>query len=91
MMPDNGWLRTFEDPITLPDGRTLFTLRDVADYITSLPKKESDLPDWQVAIEALMLVSRGRRTLIMIGSGPTRAFKSPRLSSRIWRLAGIRS
>jgi len=27
--------------------------------ITSLPKKESDLPEWQTAIEALMLCSRG--------------------------------
>ena len=64
MMPDNGWLRTFEDPITLPDGRTLFTLRDVADYITSLPEKETDLPDWQVAMEALLLVSRGGPTMM---------------------------
>ena len=35
------------------------TLRDAADYITSLPKKESDLPEWQTAIEVLMLCSRG--------------------------------
>ena len=58
-MADTGWQRKFEDPISLPGGRTLVTLRDAADYITSLPKKESDLPDWQVAIEALMLVSPG--------------------------------
>ena len=63
-MADKGWQREFEDPISLPDGRTLVTLRDAADYITSLPKKESDLPDWQVAIEALMLVSRGGPTML---------------------------
>jgi hypothetical protein len=40
----------------LPDGRKLLTLKDAADYITKLPKKESDLPEWQAAIEALMLV-----------------------------------
>ena len=39
-------------------GKKLVTLRDAADYITSLTKKESDLPGWQAAIEALMLVSR---------------------------------
>jgi hypothetical protein len=34
----------------------LVTLRDAASYITGLPKKEADLPEWQTAIEALMLV-----------------------------------
>jgi hypothetical protein len=34
----------FEDTITLPDGRTLSTLRDAGDHITSLPKAEP-LPD----------------------------------------------
>ena len=58
------WQREFEDPIPLPGGRKLITLRDAADYITSLPKKESDLPDWQVAIEALMLVSRSGPTML---------------------------
>jgi hypothetical protein len=43
-MADNGWQRKFEDSIPLPDRRKLVTLRDAADYITSLPKKESDLP-----------------------------------------------
>ncbi len=42
----------------LPDGRKLLTLKDAADYIMKLPKKESDL-QWQMAIEALMLCSRG--------------------------------
>ena len=63
-MADKGWRRKFEDPISLPGGRKLVTLRDAADYTTSLPKKESDLPDWQVAIEALLLVSRGGPTML---------------------------
>jgi len=29
-----------------------------------LPKKESDLPEWQTAIEVLMLVSRGGPTMM---------------------------
>ena len=57
-MADKGWQRQFEDP-TLPNGKKLVTLRDAADYTTSLPKKESDLPERQTAIEALMLCSRG--------------------------------
>ena len=43
----------------MPDGRKLLTLKDAADYIAKLPKKESDLTQWHVAIEALMLCSRG--------------------------------
>jgi hypothetical protein len=35
------------------------TLKDAATYITSLPKKESALPEWQTAIEVLLLCSRG--------------------------------
>ena len=58
-MAETGWQRKFEDPIPLPNGRQLVTLKDAADYIMKLPKTESDLPDWQVAIEALMLCSRG--------------------------------
>jgi hypothetical protein len=53
---DLGWQREFDDPIALPDGRKLITLRDAASYITALPKKEVDDPEWQAAIEALMLV-----------------------------------
>jgi hypothetical protein len=36
--------------------------RDAADYVTKLPKKESDSPEWQAAIEVLLLVSRGGPT-----------------------------
>jgi hypothetical protein len=54
-----SWSTRFEDPIDLPEGRKLITLKDAADYITKLPKEQSDLAQWQVAIEALMLCSRG--------------------------------
>jgi hypothetical protein len=54
----------FEDPIPLPDGRKLLTPKDAADYITKLPKKESDLPEWQTAIEVLLLCSRGGPTMM---------------------------
>jgi len=46
----------------LPVGRKLLTLKDAADYVTKLPKKESDSPEWQAAIEVLLLVSRGGPT-----------------------------
>lgn len=53
------WSASFDDPILLPDGRRLLTLKDAADHITNLPEAESDGAHWQVAIEALILCSRG--------------------------------
>ncbi len=41
------WSARFDDPISLPDGRKLPTLRDAAEYITA---------EWQAAMEALLLV-----------------------------------
>jgi hypothetical protein len=52
------WSTEFDDPIVLPDGRQLLTLKDAADYIAALPQKISGLPKWQLAIETLMLCSR---------------------------------
>jgi hypothetical protein len=40
------------------------TLKDAADYITKLPKEETDLAQWQVAIEALMLCSGGGQAMM---------------------------
>jgi len=51
-----SWSREFDEPIFLPDGESLITLRDAAAHITSLSKKEAALTEWQAAIEAMMLV-----------------------------------
>ena len=64
MTSKGGWHREFEDPIPLPDGQKLVTLRDAAQYITGLPRKEAELPDWQVAMQALLLVSRSGPTML---------------------------
>ena len=32
------WSREFDEPIALPDGRELVTLREAADYIMGLPR-----------------------------------------------------
>jgi hypothetical protein len=36
----------FEDPIPLPKGKPLVTLKDAADYIMKLPKAEQNLEPW---------------------------------------------
>jgi hypothetical protein len=46
---DRGLQRAFE-------GLALVTLHDAATYLAGLPKKEAAEPEWQAAIEALMLV-----------------------------------
>jgi hypothetical protein len=55
-----GWKRPFDDPIELPDCRSLVTLEDAGDYITRLPKAEQQLDEWQTAIEALMMAAESR-------------------------------
>jgi hypothetical protein len=51
------WSRRFEDPIPLPGGRQLATLKDAGNYITKLPKAEHATPEWQAAMESLVLVA----------------------------------
>jgi hypothetical protein len=46
----------FHDPIELPDGRVLRTLRYAGQFIQELPKAAHDRPEWQAAIQALLLV-----------------------------------
>jgi hypothetical protein len=53
----SGWSRKFEEPIPLPRGRQLVTLKDAGTYITKLPKAEHTAAEWQAAMEALILVA----------------------------------
>jgi hypothetical protein len=55
-----GWARKFDEPIALPKDKPLVTLRDAALYITRLPKTEHEAPEWQAAMEALLLVAEHR-------------------------------
>jgi hypothetical protein len=48
------WSRTLDDPIPLPDGRELTTLREAGEYITALPEAEHDAPHWQLAMRCLI-------------------------------------
>ena len=51
------WSRKFDEPIALPKGRQLATLKDAGNYITKLPKAEHEAQEWQAAMEALILVA----------------------------------
>jgi hypothetical protein len=49
------------------------TLRDAGDYITSLPKAEQLLEEWQAAVEALLLVVELNGPTMMARIGMLRA------------------
>jgi hypothetical protein len=63
------WSREFEDPIPLPKGRQLVTLKDAADYIMKLPKAEQKVQEWQTATEVLIMAAEGRGPLMHASIG----------------------
>jgi hypothetical protein len=67
------WSAPFDDPIPLPNGRQLLTLRDAADYITKLPKAEHSAPEWQAAMAALILVAENGGPTMLARIGVMRA------------------
>jgi hypothetical protein len=69
----SNWSRPFDEPIPLPHGRQLVTLKDAANYIQKLPKAEQDLEEWQVAVEALLLVVELSGPAMMARIGVMRA------------------
>jgi len=91
-----SWSDRFEDdPIPLPDGRQLVTQRDAADYITKLPKAEHDAPEWQAAVEALILIAEnGGPTMLarigmmraLNGHGPNAAPTPRRKQAKAYRI-----
>jgi hypothetical protein len=54
---DRGWKRRLDEPIPLPRGRQIVTLKDAGRYITRLPKAEHQAAEWLAAMEALILVA----------------------------------
>jgi hypothetical protein len=70
--------RRFEDPIPLPRGRQLVTLKDAAAYIMKLPKAEQNLEDWQTAVACLIGAAAGRDFVMHSRIGMLRAFEPQR-------------
>jgi hypothetical protein len=68
-----SWDQRFFDPIMLPGGRKLVTLRDAALYITKLPKAEHDAEEWQAAMAALLLVAEHNGPTMFARIGVMRA------------------
>jgi hypothetical protein len=47
-----SWEQVFHEPIELPDGRVLRTLRDAGEFIQATHGR----PEWRAAMRALLLV-----------------------------------
>jgi hypothetical protein len=53
-MASKGWSRRFDDPIPLPDGGKLATLREAIAYLAkTVPKAEQAMPEVLAAAEIL--------------------------------------
>ena len=86
------WTRKFDEPIPVPKGRRLVTLRDAGDYVAKLSKAKYMTAEWQAAMFALMLVVDLNGPTMMARIGIMRAlnrnvvreFNSSRKDTR-WR------
>ena len=71
-----SWETTFDEPIPLPTGRELRTLREAGDYIQTLPTSTQKHERWQTAVSVLMDTAEGgpsmfARTAIMQFNPPS--------------------
>ena len=69
----SGWSDKFEDPIELPNGRKLLTLRDAANLYHQAAKGRSHCAEWQAAMEALILVAENGGPTMLPRVGVMRA------------------
>ena len=58
-----SWDALFDEPIRLPSGKLLMTLRDAGEYIASLPAKIHAQPKWQTAMSVLIAAAEGGPTM----------------------------
>ena len=67
------WARQFDEPIPVPKGRRLVTLRYAGDYVAKLSKAKHMTAEWQAAMLALMLVVELNGPTMMARIGIMRA------------------
>lgn len=48
------WSMRFEDPVQLPDGSQLFTLRQAAKHILTLTKADHRAKEWRIAMRKII-------------------------------------
>lgn len=49
-----SWTAAFADPVPLPGGKSLRTLKDAGKFIEKLPEAEVSKPAWQTALHVVL-------------------------------------
>jgi hypothetical protein len=75
-----SWQQFFRDPIELTDGRVLRSLRDAGEFIQMLPKAIQDRPEWQAAVQALLVVVEHDGDTLPVRIGIVRALNASKTS-----------
>ena len=78
-----SWSSRLRHPIALADGRTLRKLRDVGQFLLSLPEKDQESAKWQRLADLLIATAKsGNAALISVLTGNVEeALKRPPFST----------
>jgi hypothetical protein len=70
------WSRFFDEPISLPNRRLIRALLDAGRYVEALPRAKYERPEWQLAMETLLLAAEGRGPVMFAHIALIRALQS---------------
>jgi hypothetical protein len=70
-----SWSLQFSEPIVLPDGSELVTLRDAHDHLSKFPKSEQEVEEWKAAAHCLIEAAEHGRAVAFARIGVLRAMK----------------
>ena len=70
-----SWSLPFSEPIVLPDGSELATLRDAYDHLNNFPKSEQDAEEWKAAAHCLIEAAEHRGAVAFARIGMLRAMR----------------
>jgi len=82
MADADGWQRTFDEPIPLPGGGALVSLRDAGEFIQALPPRQQKAAPWQTATRILIATAEGRDFVMHARIAVVRALKRSEANER---------
>src|SRR4051812_11612325 len=87
MIERMGWSERFDDPVPVPNGKTIQRLDEARAYILTLPRAEQNSPLWQDATRYMLKAAEARawmwfarRALYVALHGESRP-KAPRVAA----------